>query len=375
MHAHPLHALAVACLLLPAASASAHSCVPSPRNNYSAVWTGTELIVWGGDTRDGPQADGARYDPAADRWTPMGAEGAPAPRSWHTAVWTGREMLVWGGVDRTGAFGNGARYDPAADTWTPMTTVGIPPARYLHSVAWTGKEMIVHGGNSGPVTNVELASGASYDPVADAWGFVPDAPMTRRLHGATWTGDAMLVQGGYHGEDPIRSGLRYDPAAKAWTPMSDRGAPFGHGTQVWTGKELFAWGSTTERARFDTAHRYDPATDTWSPVPAKNGLAGRIVRGSVWTGREVIAWGGFDDAANREASGGARFDVATGMWTAMTQAGAPSPRRDHTAAWTGTHMLVWGGYSQDETVNTGALYDPARDAWKPMSDLCTGHDH
>ena len=40
---------------------------------------------------------GGRYDPATDSWTATSTTSAPAARYYHTAVWTGSEMIVWGG--------------------------------------------------------------------------------------------------------------------------------------------------------------------------------------------------------------------------------------------------------------------------------------
>lgn len=45
----------------------------------------------------GTLGDGAAHDPAAQMWRPLPAEGAPSARYGHGAVWTGEEMLVWGG--------------------------------------------------------------------------------------------------------------------------------------------------------------------------------------------------------------------------------------------------------------------------------------
>ena len=33
-------------------------------------------------------------------------------------------------------------------------------------------------------------------------------------------------------------------------------------------------------------------------------------------------------------------------WTATSTTNAPSPREEHTAVWTGTEMIVWGGHQQ-----------------------------
>ena len=40
---------------------------------------------------------GGVYDPGTDSWTPTAVEGAPAERAGHTAIYTGSEMLIWGG--------------------------------------------------------------------------------------------------------------------------------------------------------------------------------------------------------------------------------------------------------------------------------------
>ena len=62
------------------------------------MWTGTEMIVWGGN--DGNQSNaGGRYNPSMDTWTATNSAAAPSARSLHTAVWTGNEMIVWGGYD------------------------------------------------------------------------------------------------------------------------------------------------------------------------------------------------------------------------------------------------------------------------------------
>jgi hypothetical protein len=106
------------------------------------------MIVWGaiaeGATFDSNTGD--RYDPWADSWRPTAVAGAPAGRSRHTAVWTGSEMVVWGGRDGVSRLDTGGRYDPAGDTWYPTSVSGVPAGRYEHSAVWTGRGMIVWGG-------------------------------------------------------------------------------------------------------------------------------------------------------------------------------------------------------------------------------------
>jgi N-acetylneuraminic acid mutarotase len=120
----------------------------------SAVWTGSEMIIWGG-YGGGYVNTGARYNPATDIWTPMATANAPAGRDGHTAVWTGAEMIVWGGYDDDlGIFYNtGGRYNPTTNAWQATNLTGAPSARSNHSAVWAGNEMIVWGGITGGGTS------------------------------------------------------------------------------------------------------------------------------------------------------------------------------------------------------------------------------
>ena len=71
---------------------------PVARKFHTAVWTGSEMIVWGG-TNGSPLNTGGRYNPSADAWTATSTTNAPDARDSHTAVWTGSEMIVWGGTN------------------------------------------------------------------------------------------------------------------------------------------------------------------------------------------------------------------------------------------------------------------------------------
>ena len=94
----------------------------------------------------------------------------------------------------------------------------------------------------------------------------------------------------------------------------------------------------------DTGGRYDPATDSWT----------RDLDGDERARRALRTHGGVDgqrdDRLGRESGGlstGGRYDPATDGWTATsTAADAPEARGDHTAVWTGTEMIVWGGNGQ-----------------------------
>ena len=81
-----------------------------------------------------------------DQWTTTTTTDAPTGRSGHTGVWTGTEMIVWGGSDYISVFDTGGRYNSSTDSWTPTSTTNAPSGRVFHTAVWTGSEMIVWGG-------------------------------------------------------------------------------------------------------------------------------------------------------------------------------------------------------------------------------------
>src|SRR5439155_4197006 len=69
-------------------------------------------------------------DPCTDdTWTPTSTASAPAGRLGHTVVWTGSEMIVWGGSVGVGSFFNtGGKYCAAPPGPTPTPTPSPTPS-------------------------------------------------------------------------------------------------------------------------------------------------------------------------------------------------------------------------------------------------------
>jgi len=71
------------------------------------------VIVWGGTSGTGFLNTGGRYNPANDSWSVVTSSGSPGPRQGHTAVWTGSEMIVFGGYNNDTTFGDTFAYAPS----------------------------------------------------------------------------------------------------------------------------------------------------------------------------------------------------------------------------------------------------------------------
>lgn len=83
----------------------------------------------------------------------------------------------------------------------------------------------------------------------------------------------------------------------------------------------------------------------------------------------MVVWGG-SQADGTTLNTGGRYDPVRDTWATTSLDGAPSGRRDHTAVWTGSLVLIWGGLEIDmygTHLNTGGRYNPATDTWTPMS--------
>jgi len=344
---------------------------PDARTEHTVVWTGTELIIWGGqDGNSLTKNTGARLNPLTNRWIPIATTGAPSARFGHTAIWTGREMIVWGGISVVSLFdglNDGAKYNPETDTWTPISALGQPSARLGHTAIWTGTEMIVWGGVSClACNNAQLNTGARYDPTTDTW--VPTvtagAPSPRGNHTSVWTGSKMIVWGGDNDTAPgpavvFNTGGIYNPATNSWsnTTLVDSPPPVRCHSAVWTGTDMIVFGGQTDMhlacglSSTNVGSRYNPETDTWNPIKAAPLSISSAP--TVWSGTQMITC--CED-------GGARYNPVSDSWNAISRKNiAMVGTHGHTLVWTGAHMIVWGGQTGIVT-NTGGIYDPSADS-------------
>jgi hypothetical protein len=182
------------------------------------AWTGDELLGW-------TAAGGAVYRPGAG-WRRL----PPAPLT-GSAAWTGRELIVVSGR-------SAAAFTPGR-SWRRLPK--LPENHRGANILWDGAELLVVGGDTAP------ARGFAYSPASNTWRALAPADSGRKGAAAVWTGKRLLLWGG-----ETRSagrflipphGLAYDPKADRWSPLPQaplrgRRNPVG----VWTGRSLLVWG-------------------------------------------------------------------------------------------------------------------------------------
>ncbi len=342
--------------------------VASP-NYLDPALTAAGYSVYGGPNVHGNQ------------WTKYGSTGQPSGRTTppQGAVWTGSEMIFWGDT----AHPDGGRYNPQTGQWKilPSSDLNSPGPRSNYTTVWTGSEMIVWGGSSvltnGASYGTTLRTGSRYNPTSGQWTAMSDPAnsipgfLGREYHTAVWTGSVMIVWGGTTGGTPYNTGALYNPSDNTWSPVTpDPFTPAGRNfhTAVWTGSRMIVWGGTAQSTYHNSGGIYDPGTNTWTSMPttASIGLAGRAYPESVWTGTEMIVWGGYRPNHTHMADG-ARFNFDNNAWAPLPSnglAGRYAPKM----AWTGKEVLLYGGWNVDSgPYADGASFDPLTNTWSPIN--------
>lgn len=317
----------------------------APRSEYTAVWTGKEMIVWGGYSNMAQYGDGAAYNPQTRTWTKI----APSPlvgEDLAMSVWTGKDMLIFGGSGTSGSSSDGAAYDPATNTWRKLAPIPRSLGGNLTGsgsyAVWTGKVMVAWGffGNGRGAHGGASLAAATYNPATNSWATGTVAPAQAPLFGdAVWTGKEMIVWGSSVDSHSRLEGLAYDPATGKWSTLP--ASPLGSAERdsmlaVWTGRYLVVGGGDNGAGLQKDAAAYDPATDSWMRLPdapvgfQENGTA-------IWTGASVIA---IDDGGS--GSRPLTLNLTTRSWSLGPKAPVPG-RQEAQELWTGSEALVWGG--------------------------------
>jgi hypothetical protein len=323
------------------------------RSGYSTVWTGTEIIVWGGRGQE-YYSDGARYDPVLDQWSEISQVGAPTPRGGHTAIWSGTEMIVWGG-DGAERYTDGAKYDPATDSWAPMNSDGAPRPRSAFSAVWTGTEMIIWGGQFQPAGYE--GDGSRYNPETDTWTRMSgiNAPRPRANHFGMFDGERMIIFGGNTQNEfgwfvAAEDGAIYDPLADVWTPLPAQNSPessmvnqkANHAVEA--GSNLIVWSIYSEyvvdpvagNGNWETlseTRRYDSVLEQWEFVV--DACESTATPNAVWLDDRMLSW-------NEDFSEGYAYDEQRDVWHPITAIPAPLSTGTIVIA-TDDAIILWDG--------------------------------
>lgn len=300
----------------------------------------------------GAPAAGSRVAKPAQPWTELPLPREVRGRAAH--VWTGTELIAWGGCaadvhDDCQATAGGYAFDPRAQAWGELPEAPIKASEAVG--AWTGKEALFLR-----FREERALDGAAYDPSGEAWHRIPEAPI-RAKYGAAevWTGSELIVFGGGEPNEPSASnGAAYDPGANAWRNIAEAPVGLNAASGMWTGREVLVFGSLLDnRNHAETpaavGAAYDPGRDHWRELPPS--MLSPQATSAVWVGDRMVAWD--YEASSQE------YDPVRNEWTSRLR--MPFEFSECYPASTTTRNLVFAFFC-----GRAALYDPERAAWSEI---------
>ena len=142
-----------------------------------------------------------------DGWIATSTTNAPDARNGHTAVWTGSEMIVWGGVG-AGYFNTGGRYNPSIDDWTATSYYQRPHWAVRSHCSLDRQPNDCLGRCQQQHYFQHRGQISSQHQHLDSHQHDQRA---RCPSGSTavWTGSQMVIWGGYDGNSDLNTGGRY----------------------------------------------------------------------------------------------------------------------------------------------------------------------
>ncbi|MGH3333726.1 MAG: hypothetical protein ACRDPJ_20720 [Nocardioidaceae bacterium] len=338
-----------------------------------------------------PPKSGAPEAEAVDPGWRRIADSPLSPRQGEMVVWTGSEMLVFGGYDGPPCPPNadclgggrpltdGAAYDPTTDAWRPMADLPVLPDD-VHA-SWEVDQVVLRR-EGAPGERGGTVQAWAYDIDEDTWS-----------RGRV-TADAEPTPGQLDPRGRLAASLPPDPA---WGPTFDRSV-------VWTGTEYFLTAlleNDPESPKHYRLARFRPGDEGWTdlgrtPVefwnPVWYWFDARLVNPSqnlAMGATEQRVSGAWNPTSNTwepvaqlsaEDPGDARCPLpeigAAGDWL-VTHNGIlvsvipsrvlPAPACDdvveiHSALWTGSEILTWGAVDHGWQRNLAVGY-----RWQPPS--------
>jgi hypothetical protein len=291
-----------------------------PRLSADLVWTGEEMIVWGGkQARDGltTLVDGAAFNPETDEWRMIASFPLQGPQATR-AVWADAEMIV---VSPDGTFG----YDPESDSWRTIGN-GVVPSEWHDRMLYSEGKVYVWA-RSSLIHELSLETGE--------WRLIdgPEMPMEASPYSGVlrWP-NVFLVAVTLDGSGC--TGKNYWKwMGQTWAPLPDAtlateefsDCSMANQTAS-VSNDLVVWDDDTHPAAIYSTYR-----DEWRELPpiplgGTEGASGPVPMGTDHF--LVPRWG--------EA---AIFDATTEQWTRVI---LPGQGTDAEMIWTGEEILAWG---------------------------------
>jgi N-acetylneuraminic acid mutarotase len=354
---------------------------PTTIVRYGFVQTATDFYVFGGVDNGSITNAVNVYNIASGTWTPL----SPMPFSGEAPTCS---LMTDTGIVycADGTAGNDfASYDIASDTWTPLANDPFATDHYgSASGAFNGK-VFVAGGTSSILSQVDV-----YDVASNTWSAGTPAPSAFLLAGYQQVGQFLYVVGGF---EPTfvnnATTWRLDLSSGTWdvgpafTPqLADFGLAYDAGTN-----KLYSLGGDlpNDGNPFNSTNVVNELDvsgwpgGTWNPSPPDLPLpnrqanqAGFFGAGQIWSvgGLDGFTFQFLNEVWSR-TNGGCAGPCVLGPWNIV--ADYPFASESVSVSSDGTFAYAVGGFDPNiGPVDSFNQYDPANNAWTPLSNIPTG---
>lgn len=246
---------------------------------WSAVWTGTEVVIVQGFDR--PKI--AAFDVASFSWRTVEVT-AEADAAWarregsysrpHLEIIDGRVVLFGNGNPEEGDPATVLLLDPSTDTLTTTGPTPVSMNSLLGPIAASDDELFVVGGSrrNSDSSCPDEATLYRFDVATLSWSStpLPESTMSPRL--AAWTGDRLLVGGGSTcgtPEVPRRDAWALTPVTGVWERLDD--LPVDH--EYSQGDAVAVEGGVAVAGPNGSVLLFWPGEGAWSVLPSPIGPA------------------------------------------------------------------------------------------------------
>lgn len=285
-------------------------------------------------------------------------------RNMHACAGAGGYLYVFAGWTVPSSFvHSNHRYDPVTDAWTTRATIyDYDGGGYITNVGWENPAGASANGKIYQFCGTVRWSGISvsdnaayeYDPAADAWAYLPAAPVM----GPSW---AVETGGKIYIATPTYSSttslVEFDPVSKTYsTKPALSGDRYGFYLGALAGKVYVAGGDDFSGSLLDTLHEFDTTSNTWSLKSARMPMGNAYGAFASAKARFFAIGGWADDYTNTFA-----YNPATDAWETLAR--MPSPAYGHAAGVVtsqgSTKVHVTGGDNDSQwRRNYHAIYSP-----------------
>ena len=199
-----------------------------------------------------------------------------------------------------------------------------------------------------------------------------DYPVYRYSHagGVGPEGRYLYTAGGsgLGGRGPRHNAWRYDLIDGGWEQMSTPPGQVFRASWARGGDTAYVHAGSVDPANTDTDQllAWDLRTDTWSTVEQGNPAPSpRFKEAAAWTGTHLVVYGGkYDDDQNETFGELWAFDPVAASWSELGQSGGPGPLTRMSLAWDSERELLW--------LSGGIDSNGDRHAWLWSHDFRTG---